>query len=129
MRSNVISQSLSPLERLRLRETMQDLWRDQVRRITLLSLAMHDDPDAEEPTPLVAESGDPAAIEAALGEARELLDHLEVAMHRLDAGSYGRCDGCGGQVGYADLVADPLATSCARCSVLAPAVESLPDAG
>lgn len=80
---------LAPLERLRIRESLQDQWRDQVRRITLLSLGMRDDPDAEEPAPIDTVDGVPGKIEEALAEARRELVHLEVAMARLDCGSCG----------------------------------------
>lgn len=84
MSATLLADPLAPLERLRLRQTLQDLWRDQARRITLLSLAMDDDPDAEEPTPLLSAETDPAATQAALAAARARLLDLEAAMRRLD---------------------------------------------
>lgn len=84
MALNTTVEELTPLERLRIRESLQDRWRDQVRRITLLSLELYDDLDAEEPTALDAVGDRPVSIEAALADARGRLAGLEDAMLRLD---------------------------------------------
>lgn len=112
MAPTVAPDELTPLARLQLREALQDLWRDQVRRITLLSLSMYDDLDAAEPTALTAPGATPGAVDAALAEARALLAELEAAMRRLDEGQYGRCLQCGSTIGYDQLTSDPLATRC-----------------
>ncbi|MGN6475156.1 MAG: hypothetical protein ACTHK4_16105 [Mycobacteriales bacterium] len=84
MTPTAVATDLTPVERLQLREKLQDLWRLQVRQITLLSLAMYDDLDAEEPTPVRRQAG--ATTEEALAEARQVLVDLEDAMRRLDEG-------------------------------------------
>ncbi|HVV77627.1 MAG TPA: hypothetical protein VHC43_16525 [Mycobacteriales bacterium] len=120
-----VADELVPLERLYLREALQDRWRQQVRRITLLSLAMYDDPDAAEPTAEGADAGSRTEVEADLSAARELLTEIEAAMLRLDDGSYGTCAACGGGVGSALLLADPLMTVCQGCRPLAVGAQSL----
>lgn len=43
------------------------------------------------------------------------LDEVEEALERLETGSYGRCVGCGGEIGSERLSADPLARLCDSC--------------
>lgn len=49
--------------------------------------------------------------------ARDLheLRELEAAQVRLDAGTFGRCIDCNGQIGYARLRAQPAAARCIDC--------------
>ena len=52
-----------------------------------------------------------------------LLDHAEEAirrkvidaLHRLDTGTYGQCESCGGQIAHERLEAVPYAASCIEC--------------
>lgn len=127
MTANVLAVELTSLQRLSLRETLQDHWREQVRRITLLSMAMYDDLDAAEPTLVMGAGVD--TVEAALVDARRQLAGLEAAMHRLDDGSYGRCAQCERTVDYMDLVAMPLATTCRMCRMWSPGRASSPGSG
>jgi DnaK suppressor protein len=54
--------------------------------------------------------------ELALTEnARELLARSELALARIDAGSYGVCESCGQPIGKARLQAFPRATLCVSC--------------
>jgi RNA polymerase-binding transcription factor DksA len=111
-----MAEQLAPLERLHLREALQDHWRDEVRRITLLSLEMYDDLDAEEPIHVLdAEAGRDIPTTDALEAARRRLTDLERALHRLDDGSYGRCTHCGTVLPYQQLTADPLTVACNAC--------------
>jgi len=71
--------TLTPMERLQLREALQDRWREEVRRITELSVDLHGVFDDRNDVPL-----DTAAIAAALCDARLRLAEIEQAMRRLD---------------------------------------------
>ena len=51
-----------------------------------------------------------------LEELERLLGSVEAAMVRLDAGTYGRCEGCGSPIGDELLGADPTAVRCAACA-------------
>lgn len=108
------SRQLTPLERLQLRDALQDRWREQVRQITLLSLARYDreDPDASAPLATPARG---TSLDAALDRARARLAGLEQAMHRLDDRSYGACRRCGEPIGFARLAEAPEATVCDGC--------------
>ena len=46
---------------------------------------------------------------------RDLLTQVERALARMDDGTYGRCEGCGGQIPKPRLQAFPRATLCVRC--------------
>ncbi len=46
---------------------------------------------------------------------RGMLEQVERALHKLDDGSYGRCDGCGGPIDPERLEALPHATLCLAC--------------
>jgi len=51
--------------------------------------------------------------------ARALLHALDAALARIEAGAYGVCTGCGGEIGTRRLVAFPWATSCLACQARA----------
>ncbi len=62
---------------------------------------------------------DSAQVTAELGENQimiatntEQLDDIDAALARLDAGTYGICDQCGGPIGDARLEAMPVARFC-----------------
>ncbi|MFQ5948319.1 MAG: TraR/DksA family transcriptional regulator [Acidimicrobiia bacterium] len=48
--------------------------------------------------------------------AQDLLAKVEVAMRRIDAGTYGKCDLCGRAIPVARLEALPHATLCVECA-------------
>ena len=50
-----------------------------------------------------------------LANARDMLFQTRHALDRIDAGSYGTCENCGGPIGKARLQAFPLATFCVSC--------------
>lgn len=107
---------LTPLQRLQLRDSLQDRWREQVRQITLLGLARHDHDDRGDVRSPIGASTDVRALDAAIHRARGRLENLEQAMRRLDDRSYGHCRGCGEQIGYTRLAQTPEETRCARCA-------------
>jgi DnaK suppressor protein len=55
-------------------------------------------------------------LDALLRRAREHLAEVDAAEARLDAGTYGVCEGCGGPVGDERLEARPSARACIRCA-------------
>jgi DnaK suppressor protein len=48
-------------------------------------------------------------------QARAHLVEVDAALARLEAGTYGRCERCGGPIPAARLAARPTATTCVRC--------------
>ena len=63
---------------------------------------------------LLKEMQDEISSQLAEVESRELA-HIENALERLGAGSYGQCEHCGEKIPLARLQALPYATSCIRC--------------
>jgi DnaK suppressor protein len=55
-------------------------------------------------------------IAALLSSARSQLAAIGAAYRKLDLGTYGRCDVCGGPIGAARLAARPAALTCVRCA-------------
>lgn len=81
MERTVHAEGLTPLERIELRETLQDQWRDQMRLITLLSLHYNvAESEAGSPDPWL----DATATEMALRRVRLRLASIEQAMRSLD---------------------------------------------
>ena len=102
--------AFTPLERLQLRENLQDLWREHVRRITELSIDLHTALDAADDNDI-----DAAVVGAALSDARLRLVETEQAMRRLDDRSYGRCHACLMPLPFTHLVDEPDARHCSDC--------------
>jgi len=46
----------------------------------------------------------------------DTLEDIEVALQKLDDGTYGRCEGCGGPIAEARLEAMPAARLCITCA-------------
>jgi hypothetical protein len=104
---------LTPLERLHLREALQDRWRGEVRRITELSVVLHtafEDSDADGDIDAAA-----VAVAVAVSESRLRLLEIEQAMRRLDDRSYGRCFGCLDRLPFTDLADEPERRHCGDC--------------
>jgi DnaK suppressor protein len=51
-----------------------------------------------------------------LGSDKEALDQIEAAIERIEDGSYGRCEKCGGKIPKPRLEAIPYAAQCVRCA-------------
>jgi RNA polymerase-binding transcription factor DksA len=60
-----------------------------------------------------------------IADAESDLSAVEAALARLDEGTYGLCDVCGGRIDDSVLADDPVALRCRDCGVGAPA----PDPG
>ena len=116
MASDVREEQVTPLQRLHLRDVLQDQWREQVRQITVLSLARYDrdDPDRAS-SPAVALTA-ASSLDRSITRARARLEGLEQAMRRLDDRSYGHCVRCGEPIGFTRLAQTPEETSCGPCA-------------
>ncbi|MCL4422128.1 MAG: TraR/DksA family transcriptional regulator [Actinobacteria bacterium] len=71
------------------------------------------DPNFADSSQVTAERGEAEALAAQL---REALQAVEVAIAKLENGTYGRCDGCGGQINPARLEAKPASRYCIDCA-------------
>jgi RNA polymerase-binding transcription factor len=57
-------------------------------------------------------------VASLLGQTREHLVAIEVALRRLDDGSYGVCERCGQAIAPGRLAARPTASACVSCAAL-----------
>jgi RNA polymerase-binding transcription factor DksA len=57
-----------------------------------------------------------AQVAALLREARAMLDDLERALAKFEAGRYGECESCGAEIAPARLAARPAARNCIACA-------------
>jgi DnaK suppressor protein len=110
-------QTLEPLERLRLRDLLQDLWRADVEQITALAVRFH---SIESDQDRIHATG--AEVAEQLATVRLDLTEIESAMHRMDAGEYGRCAWCGRAIRFDELSAIPHRRGCAACAASEPTV-------
>jgi RNA polymerase-binding transcription factor DksA len=55
-------------------------------------------------------------IGALVLQVQEHLTEIDAALARVDAGTYGTCERCGGPIGDPRLVARPVARTCIRCA-------------
>lgn len=103
------ARTLEPLERFRLRDQLQDSWRDTVENITALAVQFHSrgsEADGAE---------DQAALARRLAHLRLELTEIEAAMRRMDVGRYGGCEGCAASIPYDELTVQPARRHCATC--------------
>jgi RNA polymerase-binding protein DksA len=62
-----------------------------------------------------SETVERSRVMAILGNLRDMLDSVDEAIVKLDAGTYGKCDVCGKQIPKKRLEALPQATMCIDC--------------
>ncbi len=62
---------------------------------------------------VTAERGE---VEALIGTLLETLDDIDHALAKFDAGTYGDCEACGGEIASARLEAMPAARFCITCA-------------
>jgi DnaK suppressor protein len=55
-------------------------------------------------------------VAALIAQARAQEAALDLAAHRLRDADAGRCESCGGAIGYERLIARPAATTCVGCA-------------
>ena len=59
-------------------------------------------------------------IGALVRQAQRHVTEIDAALTRVDTGSYGVCEGCGGAIGDARLEARPVARTCIKCASAGP---------
>lgn len=100
-------------ERGATRERMDALSRDFAAIVEANALVAVDDEHDPEGASTAFERAHVAAL---LTQAREHLAALDLAVERLEAGEYGRCERCGEPIPAARLEVRPAATTCVGCA-------------
>ncbi|SFB70258.1 transcriptional regulator, TraR/DksA family [Nocardioides terrae] len=55
-------------------------------------------------------------VDSLLRQGRRHLEEVDAALERVEAGTYGICETCGGPIGEGRLDARPVARTCIRCA-------------
>jgi DnaK suppressor protein len=71
--------------------------------------------DAGSGSPADATEGEEEAHRSAVDAVDALLDEVELALARLDDGTYGRCEACGAPIDDARLADTPIERTCGTC--------------
>ena len=104
-------------ELLRLRAGAEAESETLARDLAALFAASRDSNADDEHDPEGATVGfERAQLTALLAAARERIAEVDDALRRLDAGSYGVCEGCGRPIAAARLEARPFARHCMACA-------------
>jgi RNA polymerase-binding transcription factor DksA len=98
------------------RASLEELWRQKVDQIVVLSIAYHDDlpsgsAAASAPSPPITN----ARLMRRMLRAHEDLALIEDAIDRIKAGTYGVCGRCEQLIDADWLTAKPYATDCRAC--------------
>lgn len=94
------------MERLELRDRLQELWREQVETLSTAAVRAH----------TASSESASEAVALQLSVARMNLTELEAAMHRMDARRFGLCEVCAGAISIEELLVRPHARRCASCA-------------
>ncbi|MFI1991636.1 TraR/DksA family transcriptional regulator [Actinoplanes sp. NPDC020271] len=104
-------------ELVRLRASAEDEAATLARDLDALFTASRDSNADDEHDPEGATIGfERAQLTALLAAARDRIAEVGDALRRLDAGTYGRCEGCGEPIAAERLAARPLARLCMACA-------------
>ncbi len=99
-------------ERRRVAEHIAALERDFTGMVEASESSNADDEHDPEGATIAFER---AQLDASLAGSRSRLDEIDRALERLDCGTYGTCESCGGAIGAERLAALPAARRCVRC--------------
>ena len=96
--------------------TLEEMWRQKVDQIVVLSMAYHDDVPAETVHALTSRQarGDTLLMNRVM-RAHEDLALIEDAIDRIKAGTYGICDRCQRPISAGWLTETPYASDCPDC--------------
>ncbi len=79
--------------------------------------------DSGHPTPVLPVGAAPLSPETSVDEVDRVLDQVELALSRLDDGTYGQCATCGSAIDDAHLADNPMAVHCPQCETEASTAE------
>jgi RNA polymerase-binding transcription factor DksA len=100
------------------RAALEELWRQKVDQIVVLSMAYHDDLPAETVHALTSrQARNDTVLMDRVMRAHEDLALIEDAIDRIKAGTYGICGRCGQPICADWLNAMPYVTDCTACSL------------
>lgn len=110
-------------DRSQVQDRLKTLRRDFADLVESASQANTDDEHDPEGATLAFERQHLAAL---IGQMQDRLVGIDAALARIDGGSYGQCERCGGPVGTERLAARPTATTCVACAATGSAAKGRP---
>jgi DnaK suppressor protein len=107
-----------PAERLRadLARNAEQLAALEADRDRVVAASMESNADDEHDPEGATIAFEREQLTAMLATTRRTRDEIEAALASVDAGTYGRCETCGGAIGAGRLEARPHARTCIACA-------------
>ncbi len=98
--------------------SLEEMWRQKVDQIVVLSMAFHDDVPVDTVHALTSRRGcGDTLLMSRVMRAHEDLALIEDAIDRIKAGTYGMCDRCRQPISTGWLTEMPYARDCPDCSL------------
>jgi RNA polymerase-binding transcription factor DksA len=97
------------------RASLEELWRQKVDQIVVLSIAYHDDLPGEAADTAPSQLRTDAPLMRRMLRAHEDLALIEDAIDRIKAGTYGICGSCEQPIGTDWLTETPYVRDCPAC--------------
>ena len=112
-----MSKTYEPLRKKLMAERarVEDLLRVETERRSVLSDTADQERYGNHPADEGGETFEKEKSLAIQGNLEIILEEIDQALHKLDSGTYGRCDECGADIPYERLEARPQATLCIQC--------------
>jgi RNA polymerase-binding protein DksA len=112
-----MSKTYEPLRKKLMAERarVEDLLRAETERRSVLSDTADQERYGNHPADEGGETFEKEKSLAIQGNLEIILEEIDQALHKLDSGTYGRCDECGADIPYERLEARPQATLCIQC--------------
>lgn len=98
----------------RFQEKLSEMRSDLRDRIGRATDVIHDETDPPGEHEIAASEGVDSEV-TRVATASEMLEQVKLALARIDEGSYGHCQVCGGEISLARLNAVPYAACCSAC--------------
>jgi RNA polymerase-binding protein DksA len=120
----MIAQKTSPQQAKRYRERLRDLRERMTGQVESTVEAIREDLNpagqvSNAPVHLADAAPEIETDIQVIETERGLLDEVQAALHRLDEGTFGTCEQCGGAIGDERLDALPFASRCIHCAAAA----------
>lgn len=97
------------------RARVEELLRAETERRSVLSDTADQERYGNHPADEGGETFEKEKSLAIQGNLEIILEEVDHALHKIDTGTYGRCDECGVEIPYERLEARPQATLCIQC--------------
>lgn len=97
------------------RERIEELMRAESERRAILTESADQERYGNHPGDEGSETFEKEKSLAMQGNLQVIMDEVDHALHKFEAGTYGQCDECGKQIPYERLEVRPQATLCVAC--------------